>query len=135
MKAKRSRGFHPYLVSRVQAESAVAALQSANPTSVTFLKNNRNEGWFVCDPSFDSLRTIRLRCRGAECLKPSRRATEASASTPPFLVTKPIASLQLVHDLLANLTACQCLMLRLAQLDDEGSSAITGSAREGDLHG
>src|SRR6201989_1110383 len=37
---------------------------------------------------------------------------------------KPIASFQLIQDLLAkmlaNLTACQCLMLRLAQLDDEG---------------
>jgi glutaryl-CoA dehydrogenase len=37
---------------------------------------------------------------------------------------KPIASFQLVQDLLAkmlgNLTACQCLMLRLAELDDEG---------------
>src|SRR6516162_9858988 len=37
---------------------------------------------------------------------------------------KPIASFQLVQDLLAkmlgNLTACQCMMLRLAQLDDEG---------------
>jgi alkylation response protein AidB-like acyl-CoA dehydrogenase len=37
---------------------------------------------------------------------------------------KPIASFQLVQDLLAkmlaNVTACQCLMLRLAQLDDEG---------------
>src|ERR1700684_1242299 len=37
---------------------------------------------------------------------------------------KPIASFQLMQDLLAkmlaNLTACQCLMLRLAQLDDEG---------------
>jgi alkylation response protein AidB-like acyl-CoA dehydrogenase len=37
---------------------------------------------------------------------------------------KPIASFQMVQELLAkmlaNLTACQCLMLRLAQLDDEG---------------
>lgn len=37
---------------------------------------------------------------------------------------KPIASFQLVQDLLAkmlgNLTACQCLMMRLATLDDEG---------------
>src|ERR1700692_4917799 len=37
---------------------------------------------------------------------------------------KPIASFQLIQDLLAkmlgNLTACQCLMLRLAQLDDAG---------------
>jgi glutaryl-CoA dehydrogenase len=37
---------------------------------------------------------------------------------------KPIASFQLVQDLLAkmlgNLTACQCLMARLAQLDDDG---------------
>src|SRR5467141_849058 len=37
---------------------------------------------------------------------------------------KPIASFQLVQDLLAkmlaNVTACQCLMLRLAQIDDEG---------------
>src|SRR6202795_2492416 len=37
---------------------------------------------------------------------------------------KPIASFQLIQDLLpqmlGNLTACQCLMLRLAQLDDEG---------------
>jgi glutaryl-CoA dehydrogenase len=37
---------------------------------------------------------------------------------------KPIASFQLVQDLLAkmlgNVTACQCLMLRLAQMDDEG---------------
>lgn len=37
---------------------------------------------------------------------------------------KPIASFQLVQDMLAkmlaNVTACQCLMLRLAQLDDEG---------------
>src|ERR1700726_1677472 len=37
---------------------------------------------------------------------------------------RPIASFQLIQDLLskmlANLTACQCLMLRLAQLDDEG---------------
>src|SRR3954462_3210547 len=37
---------------------------------------------------------------------------------------KPIASFQMVQDLLAkmlaNLTACQCLMVRLATLDDEG---------------
>src|ERR1700674_4557765 len=37
---------------------------------------------------------------------------------------KPIASFQMIQDLLAkmlaNLTACQCLMVRLAQLDDEG---------------
>jgi glutaryl-CoA dehydrogenase len=37
---------------------------------------------------------------------------------------KPIASFQMVQDLLAkmlaNVTACQCLMLRLAQMDDEG---------------
>ncbi len=37
---------------------------------------------------------------------------------------KPIASFQLVQDILAkmlaNVTACQCLMVRLAQLDDEG---------------
>ena len=37
---------------------------------------------------------------------------------------KPIASFQLVQDILAkmlaNVTACQCMMLRLAQLDDEG---------------
>ncbi|RUL66358.1 acyl-CoA dehydrogenase [Dyella dinghuensis] len=37
---------------------------------------------------------------------------------------KPIASFQLVQDMLAkmlaNVTACQCLMLRLAQLDDDG---------------
>jgi alkylation response protein AidB-like acyl-CoA dehydrogenase len=37
---------------------------------------------------------------------------------------KPIASFQLVQDLLAkmlaNVTACQCMMVRLAQMDDEG---------------
>src|ERR1700726_2954048 len=37
---------------------------------------------------------------------------------------KPIASFQLIQDLLAkmlaNVTACQCLMVRLAQMDDEG---------------
>jgi alkylation response protein AidB-like acyl-CoA dehydrogenase len=37
---------------------------------------------------------------------------------------KPIASFQLVQDLLAkmiaNVTACQCLMVRLAQMDDDG---------------
>ncbi len=37
---------------------------------------------------------------------------------------KPIAAFQLAQDLLArmlgNITACQCVMLRLAQLDDEG---------------
>jgi len=37
---------------------------------------------------------------------------------------KPIASFQMIQDLIAkmlgNLTACQCLMLRLAQMDDEG---------------
>src|SRR5713101_957024 len=37
---------------------------------------------------------------------------------------KPIASFQMIQDLLAkmlaNLTACQCLMLRLAQMDDDG---------------
>src|SRR3954466_5076505 len=37
---------------------------------------------------------------------------------------KPIASFQMVQDLLAkmlaNVTACQCLMVRLAQMDDEG---------------
>ena len=37
---------------------------------------------------------------------------------------KPIASFQMVQDLLAkmlgNMTACQCLMMRMAQLDDEG---------------
>src|SRR5271154_3465642 len=37
---------------------------------------------------------------------------------------KPIASFQLIQDLLArmlaNITACQCMMVRLAQLDDEG---------------
>src|SRR3982074_2772730 len=42
----------------------------------------------------------------------------------PLQFGKPIASFQLIQDLLAkmlaNLTACQCLMLRLAQLDDEG---------------
>src|SRR5712664_925031 len=40
---------------------------------------------------------------------------------------KPIASFQMVQDLLAkmlaNITACQCLMVRLAQLDDEGKLA------------
>jgi len=37
---------------------------------------------------------------------------------------KPIGSFQLMQDLLArmlgNITACQCMLLRLAQLDDEG---------------
>ncbi len=37
---------------------------------------------------------------------------------------KPIASFQMVQDLLAkmlaNVTACQCMMMRLAQMDDEG---------------
>src|ERR1700756_990196 len=37
---------------------------------------------------------------------------------------KPIASFQMIQDLLAkmlaNVTACQCLMVRLAQMDDEG---------------
>jgi alkylation response protein AidB-like acyl-CoA dehydrogenase len=37
---------------------------------------------------------------------------------------KPIASFQMVQDLIAkmlgNVTACQCLVLRLAQMDDEG---------------
>jgi alkylation response protein AidB-like acyl-CoA dehydrogenase len=37
---------------------------------------------------------------------------------------KPIASFQMVQDLLAkmlaNVTACQCMMVRLAQMDDEG---------------
>src|ERR1700750_2443190 len=37
---------------------------------------------------------------------------------------KPIASFQMVQDLLAkmlaNMTACQCMMMRLAQMDDEG---------------
>jgi glutaryl-CoA dehydrogenase len=37
---------------------------------------------------------------------------------------KPIASFQLIQDLiakmLANVTACQCLMLRLADMDDQG---------------
>src|SRR6201747_1431158 len=37
---------------------------------------------------------------------------------------KPIASFQMVQDLLAkmlaNVTACQCLMVRLAQMDDAG---------------
>jgi len=37
---------------------------------------------------------------------------------------RPIASFQMVQDLLAkmlaNVTACQCMMMRLAQLDDEG---------------
>jgi glutaryl-CoA dehydrogenase len=40
---------------------------------------------------------------------------------------KPIASFQMVQDLLAkmlaNVTACQCLMVRLAQMDDEGKLA------------
>ena len=37
---------------------------------------------------------------------------------------KPIGSFQMVQDLLAkmlaNITACQCMMVRLAQMDDEG---------------
>src|ERR1700734_4056657 len=37
---------------------------------------------------------------------------------------KPIASFQMIQDLLAkmiaNVTACQCLMVRLAQMDDDG---------------
>jgi glutaryl-CoA dehydrogenase len=37
---------------------------------------------------------------------------------------KPIASFQMVQDLLAkmlgNVTACQCLMVRLGQMDDDG---------------
>src|SRR6266540_3618882 len=40
---------------------------------------------------------------------------------------KPIASFQMVQDLLAkmlaNVTACQCLMVRLAEMDDEGKLA------------
>jgi Putative mono-oxygenase ydhR/Acyl-CoA dehydrogenase, C-terminal domain/Nitronate monooxygenase len=40
---------------------------------------------------------------------------------------KPIASFQVVQDLLAkmiaNVTACQCLMVRLAQMDDDGKLA------------
>ncbi len=40
---------------------------------------------------------------------------------------KPIASFQMIQDLLAkmlgNVTACQCLMLRLAAMDDEGKLA------------
>src|SRR6267142_287482 len=40
---------------------------------------------------------------------------------------KPIASFQMVQDLLAkmlaNVTACQCMMVRLAQMDDEGKLA------------
>src|SRR3984957_3908980 len=40
---------------------------------------------------------------------------------------KPIASFQMVQDLLAkmlaNVTACQCLMVRLAQMDDDGKLA------------
>jgi glutaryl-CoA dehydrogenase len=40
---------------------------------------------------------------------------------------KPIASFQMVQDLLAkmlaNVTACQCLMVRLAQMDDESKLA------------
>src|SRR5277367_4860916 len=40
---------------------------------------------------------------------------------------KPISSFQMVQDLLAkmlaNVTACQCLMVRLAQMDDEGKLA------------
>ena len=40
---------------------------------------------------------------------------------------KPIASFQMVQDLLAkmiaNVTACQCLMVRLAQMNDEGKLA------------
>src|SRR4249920_1987516 len=40
---------------------------------------------------------------------------------------KPIASFQMVQDILAkmlaNVTACQCLMVRLAQMDDEGKLA------------
>ncbi|HEY1926798.1 MAG TPA: acyl-CoA dehydrogenase family protein [Caulobacteraceae bacterium] len=40
---------------------------------------------------------------------------------------KPLAAFQLIQDLLArmlaNVTACQCLMLRLSQLDDEGKLA------------
>src|ERR1700752_755925 len=42
----------------------------------------------------------------------------------PLQFGKPIASFQMVQDLLAkmiaNVTACQCLMVRLAQLDDDG---------------
>jgi alkylation response protein AidB-like acyl-CoA dehydrogenase len=41
-----------------------------------------------------------------------------------FQFGKPIASFQMVQDLLAkmlaNVTACQCLMVRLAQMNDEG---------------
>src|SRR3954468_6758952 len=40
---------------------------------------------------------------------------------------KPIASFQMVQDLLAkmlaNVTACQCMMVRLAQMDDDGKLA------------
>src|SRR6201988_3255574 len=45
---------------------------------------------------------------------------------------KPIASFQMVQDLLAkmlaNVTACQCLMVRLAQMDDEGKLADAHAA-------
>jgi len=52
---------------------------------------------------------------------------------------KPIASFQMVQDLLAkmlaNVTACQCMMMRLAQLTDEGNLTPPGGARQGVLHG
>ena len=53
---------------------------------------------------------------------------------------KPIASFQMVQDLLAkmlaNVTACQCLMVRLAQMDDEGKLGRSSrGARQGVLHG
>ena len=53
---------------------------------------------------------------------------------------KPIASFQMVQDLLAkmlaNVTACQCLMVRLAQMDRRGQARRPSrGAREGVLHG
>jgi hypothetical protein len=49
-------------------------------------------------------------------------AAPCTATTIGF--GRPIASFQLVQDLLAkmlaNVTACQCMMVRLAQMDDDG---------------
>ena len=138
--ALRSRGITAFVVDRetpgLTLGSPMSKMgQRAIVSAEIFLDNVRvpvenrlgeeGEGFRGLMRTFDASRIL----IGASCTGLARAALDASIdyAKQREQFGKPIASFQMVQDLLAkmlaNVTACQCLMVRLAQMDDEGKLA------------
>src|SRR5712672_2303373 len=116
-----------FKVDKIQNKIALKVVQNGHIT----MENCRipEENRLQADASFrDTARVLKMTrfmvgWEATGCAMGAFEATLRYAQTR-IQFGKPIASFQMIQDLLAkmlaNLTACQCLMLRLAQLDDEG---------------